>query len=263
MPKPHVILDATQPRVEPAAVRSACAGLIERLGAELAAMDGEVAALTARTIADGNLPIVLGNTCEVALGAARSVAGRGRMGLAYIDGHADFQHDANLIPLHKRARCELALLTGRTASGAMLPDCFRDTDTATIGFKRDDEAFFELRKTEILLWPMYWLYEHPRIDLEQSLKRRFDRAELDGIWIHLDLDAIDPRLLPGVATPIDDGLSVSELVPILRTILATGKVIGMSIANLTPELLADGVQAKVVADALTRAFDPQSETDEI
>ena len=205
-------------------------------------------------------PFLLAFT-QRAIAATKAVAGLGRAGLAYIDGHSDFRHDANLLPLRKDARSDLACAVGRSVDGTTLSPHFRDADTATIGFKRDDEAFLELRKTEILLWPMYWLYEHSRLDLEESLKRRFHRAELEAIWIHLDLDALDPKLLPGVATPIDDGLSAEELVPILRILLATGKVAGMSVSNLTPELLADEGQAQIVADALARAFGPSCEAD--
>jgi hypothetical protein len=37
----------------------------------------------------------------------------------------------------------------------------------------------------------------------------------------------------------------------------------MSISNLTPGLLADGNQAQIVADALTRAFGTDSEAEEL
>lgn len=263
MSKPLVIIDGTGPDPKSASAELARLGLDARLGAASTLAAGDLAAQLASLIADGRLPIVLAPACGVAIAAAEAVAGRGRAGLAYIDGHSDFRHDANILPLRKGSRSELARAVGRTVDGTTLNPHFLDADTATIGFKRDDEAFLELRKTEILLWPMYWLYEHSRLDLEASLKRRFDRAELETIWIHIDLDALDPKLLPSVATPIDDGLSVNELAPILRTLLATGKVVGMSVSNLTPELLADEEQAQIVADALARAFGQISEADEI
>lgn len=262
MPKPLVILEACTSGATTAAPELARLGL-DRLGVQIAATADDVASHVASLIAQSKLPVVLAPDCAVAIAAAKAVAGRGRAGLAYIDGHSDFRHDANILPLKTGARSDFACLVGRTVDGAVLEPHFRDEDTATIGFKREDPAFLELRKTEILLWPMYWLYEHPRLDLELSLKRRFDRAELDSIWIHIDLDALDPKLLPSVGTPIDDGLSVNELVPILRTLLATGKVAGLSVANLTPELLADERQAQIVADALVRALGPSSEANEI
>jgi arginase len=263
MSKPLVIIDGSGPGPKSASAVLWRLGIDERLGATSIHAAGDVATQIAGLVAEGKLPIVLAPACDVALSAARAVAGNGRAGLAYIDGHTDFRHDENIIPYHRASRSELAELVGRRSDGATLAPHFRDEDTATIGFKHNDDAFLELRKTAILLWPMYWLYEHSRIDLEQSLQRRFDRAELDAIWIHLDLDALDPKLLPDVATPIDDGLSVNELVPILRTILATGKAVGMSISNLTPGLLADGNQAQIVADALTRAFGTDSEAEEL
>ena len=60
----------------------------------------------------GDIPIVLGGDCSILLGNLLALRGRGRYGLLFIDGHADFyQPDAE--PNGEAASMDLALATGR------------------------------------------------------------------------------------------------------------------------------------------------------
>jgi len=260
MPKSLAVLDAPMHSAPTSAGTLAFGrairdtGLIQRLGAADAGAvptPGDATALgraIAQLLDADRLPIVLGGDCSVITGVAAAL--RGRHGLAYIDGHSDFNHAGNLEPQPATARNELAVITGRGGAGT----CFRDEDVAAIGFRRADPAFQELRKTEILLWPIFWLYEHSRAELDKSLLRRLDRDELAGIWIHLDVDALDPTLVSAVPHPLADGLSGPELVAILRLLIDSGKVAGMSIANLIPAGDPTGRQLALIADVLTEAF---------
>ncbi len=261
MPKPWTILEAplsTTPdsagtRGLPGALLRT--GLATRIGASNAgalaatATPRDLAKRVGAMLDKGERPIVLGGDCSVAL-AAMALRGRGRFALAYIDAHSDFAHADNLESQPSTARSEAAHLTGRSGAEAL---CL-DDDTALIGFRKDDPAFYELKKTQLLLWPMFWLYEHAREELDKSLLRRFDRGEIDGIWVHLDADALDPALISAVPHPLADGLTGPELIAILRVLLGTGKVAGMSIANLLPEQGSDGRQVTVIADVLAEAL---------
>jgi arginase len=60
----------------------------------------------------GDFPVVLGGDCSIVLGALLALRRRGRYGLPYIDGHADFyQPEANTNG--EAASSDLALATGR------------------------------------------------------------------------------------------------------------------------------------------------------
>jgi arginase len=257
MPSPWVLLDA------PLSTSAASAGTYDlaralrgtNLAQRLQAGDagalgpGPAPDALARKVGDlvdaGERPLVLGGDCSVALASAVLME-RGRFALAYIDAHSDFCHAGNLEPQPATARTELAELTGRGDDRAT----FRDEDVALIGIRRDDPAFHELRRTKLLLWPMFWLYEHSREELDQSLLRRFAREEIDGIWVHVDADALDPSLVGAVPYPLSDGLAGPELGAILRTLNATGKVTAMSIANLDSSRDPDGRQASLLADII-------------
>lgn len=247
MPKPWVLFDAQMSAA--GAARNSELG--RRLGvARRIALAGEdVLEQVGKSLDAGDRTLVIGGDCGVAL-AASAVRGRGRFALAYIDAQSDFAHPENLEPQPATTRGEAAALVGRGGAEAI----FLDEDTALIGFRKDDPAFYELNKTNILIWPMFWLYEHSRQELDKSLLRRFDRPEIDGIWIHLDADALDPTVITAVPHPLADGLAPPELVGVLRTLIGTGKVEGMSIANVMPEQDTDGRQAVIIADVLAEAF---------
>ena len=256
MPKPWILLDAPMSMADTSAGTRKIGAALRQMGlAGQIATDrqsdhdgGALIGHLGRVLDAGERPMIFGDDCGIAL-AARALVGRGRFALAYIDAHSDFSHADNLDAPPATARSEAALLTGRGGRGV-----FRDEDAALIGFRKDDPALFELKKTSILLWPMFWLYEHSRIELDNSLLRRFDRPEIDGIWIHIDADALDPTVISAVQHPIADGLAPPELAGILRVLLGTGKVAGMSIANLSTGQDADGRQAAVIADVLAEAL---------
>lgn len=63
--------------------------------------------------------------------------------------------------------------------------------------------------------------------------RRLDSAT-DLIYLHIDLDLLDPAYVPSSSTPSRDGLSVREAATMIRIVLATGKVASVSVAGLNP-----------------------------
>ena len=70
-----------------------------------------LAATTGEVLDDGEVPVVLGGDCSILLGNLLALSRRGRFGLLFIDGHADFyQPDAE--PRGEAASMDLALATG-------------------------------------------------------------------------------------------------------------------------------------------------------
>jgi len=56
----------------------------------------------------------------------------------------------------------------------------------------------------------------------------------DLICLHVDLDLLDPSLVPSSATPTPDGLTIEQASRLIGEFLATGKVAVMSLAGLNP-----------------------------
>src|SRR5215212_10255621 len=66
-------------------------------------------------VAGGEVPIVLGGDCSIVLGSLLALRRRGRHGLLFIDGHADF-YQPEAEPNGEAASMDLALATGRGPS---------------------------------------------------------------------------------------------------------------------------------------------------
>ena len=108
---------------------------IARFSSALADAVGDV-------IAAGDRPFVLGGDCSILLGSLLALRRRGRYGLLFVDGHADFyQPEAN--PNGEAASMDLAFATGR--GPAMLANLegrgplVRDEDVVAFAFRDEDE----------------------------------------------------------------------------------------------------------------------------
>jgi arginase len=100
-----------------------------------------LADVVGHAIDEGEFPIVLGGDCSIVLGCLLALRRRGRYGLLFLDGHADF-YQPEAEPNGEAASMELALATGR--GPAVVTDLEgrrprRDEDVVAIG-RRDAEV---------------------------------------------------------------------------------------------------------------------------
>jgi len=82
------------------------------------------------------------------------------------------------------------------------------------------------------------------------------RLRNQPVYITLDLDVIDPSLLPGVGTPEPGGLSFKELISLLKN-LQSLHVIGFDMVELTPDYdptQISSVTASVILREMILAF---------
>jgi len=89
-----------------------------------------------------------------------------------------------------------------------------------------------------------------------SLSTMIRRLRNQPVYITLDLDVIDPSLLPGVGTPEPGGLSFKELISLLKK-LQPLHVIGFDMVELTPDYdptQISSVTASVILREMILAF---------
>jgi arginase len=264
------------------------AGLAERLGARRAGRveplpyeperDPETLLLNPHAIAaysialadavgavleSGEFPVVLGGDCSILLGNLLALRRRGRYGLLFLDGHADF-YQPEAEPNGEAASMDLALATGR--GPAVVTDIegrcplVRDEDVVVFGRRdfADAEAHGSQRieDTAIVMTDLAAVRAAGIEVAAASAVERLSKAELDGFWIHLDVDVLDDALMPAVDYRIPDGLSWDGLAVVLRSGVGTGRAVGINVTIFNPKLDGDGSIARTFTEALARGLKP-------
>lgn len=85
-------------------------------------------------------------------------------------------------------------------------------------------------------------HELPLLDPEQLqtepdlLEQLLDRWLPDGapLYVHLDLDVLEPRLWPAVAVPEPGGLDIATLVAVINRLRTRGTLVGVGITEYVP-----------------------------
>jgi arginase len=205
-------------------------------------------------------PVVLGGDCSIVLGPMLALKRRGRYGLLFIDGHADFyQPEAN--PNGEAASMDLAFATGH--GPALLTDLegrgplVRDEDAFVFGFRdADEQAEYGSQPLPPALRALD-LATVRRMGVEAaaaSAIAHLTRPELEGFFIHVDADCLDDRIMPAVDYRMPDGFSWDELTAVLRLALASGRAVGLEVAIYNPLLDRDGSAGRGLAATLVRAL---------
>lgn len=211
----------------------------------------------------GEVPMVLGGDCSILLGCLLSLRRRGRFGLLFLDGHADF-YQPEAEPNGEAASMDLALATGRGPAVVTdlegLRPLVRDEDVVAFG-PRDAEIAerFGSQRIEDTIIELLDLAAVRQAGAEAAAERalqRLVRPDLLGFWLHLDADVLDDAAMPAVDYRMPDGLSFDEMSAVLRAAAASGRMAGVDITILNPALDPDGAIAARFVDAVARGLRP-------
>jgi arginase len=204
-------------------------------------------------------PLVLGGDCSVLLGTGlalreRAMAEGRRYGLAFVDGHSDFRHPGNSTNIGAAAGEDLALATGR-GQADVASRLFEDADVVVLGIREDDEGRAELAACGIGHRTALEIRKAGAAESAEWARRRLD--ELDGFWVHLDVDVLDPAVMPCVDAPDPDGLEHAELAELLAGLTVAPGCLGVEVTVFDPDLDPDGTYAKALVDTLARGLAPR------
>jgi arginase len=228
----------------------------------IAAWSPRLADAVAAALDAGEFPVVLDGDCTILLGSMLALRRRGRFGLFFIDGNADF-FQPEVEPNGEGASMDLAFVTGH--GPALLTDIegraplVRAEDAVAFAYRdHEDQAEFGSQPLPPEL-RAYDLHAVRRMGAESAARAALDhltRAELDGFFIHLDADCLDDAIMPAVDFRIPGGLSRDELAAVLRIALASGKAIGLEVTVYNPRLDEDGSAGRSLADLLAACLGP-------
>jgi arginase len=228
----------------------------------------EVDSAVAKLLDDGGKPLVVGGDCTVLVGALAAAKERlGRVGLAFVDGHLDY-FGGETSPSGEAADMDLAFVTGYGPEGlvdlAGPPPIAEPGDVVVMGYRTDPEEGGSQggpRETE-LVDERIQLVEAPAIkrrDPERLGRYVAERLEAQAghFWVHLDVDVFDQAEMPAVTYPLPDGLGWEHAEALLRPLVGSRRLVGLSVADFVPDKDADGSYARRLVDLVANLFTPR------
>ncbi|AJT42533.1 arginase family protein [Psychromicrobium lacuslunae] len=218
-----------------------------RLGDRLAAIRSQ-----------GDWPLVLGGDCSILLGIAVELKRQGHFGLIHLDGHTDFRHPGNSSHCASLAGEDLAAVTGKhwpqIANIGGLSPYFSPQNVVHAGCRDSDEEIEEVSGYLAALFTSAQILasaEHIGQQIFAALPQH-----LDGIWLQLDVDILDPSIMPAVDGPDPDGIYWQQLEQLLRVLLP--RVCGLSVTVFDPDLDPDGQLARRLSRLLLDVLDARA-----
>ena len=205
--------------------------LMTRIGRLMTKVGYEVA----RSRAAGFFPLIVGGDCLVALGAVSGLLDPPSTAVAWIDAHGDFNTPETTISGYLGGM-PLACAVGRGLSDlreqCKLITPMPERNVALIGVRDLDPA-----EERLLLESSVALVRGPELARDPAA---LDRAlhvlgSLPQLYMHVDIDALDPADAPGVDYPVAGGLRLDELTRIVQRTVGLGNIAALAITAVNPE----------------------------
>lgn len=223
------------------------AGTVACTDGDLEATQVRYAEAMAGLLDAGHLPVGLGGGHEIAyasyLGLAQHLrARRPRVAIVNIDAHFDLRRQEQgssgtpFLQAIEQARAHglpLDYLVYGVSAAANTRVLFDTADALGVHYVPDDALGL--------------------LDLPQRLAElRAKLADVDVIYLTIDIDGLPQAMAPGVSAPAARGVPLEVVEPLLDTVAATGKLRLMDVAELSPPLDRDHVTARVAARLIHR-----------
>ena len=230
---------------------------------EIVAYSRALAERIAAIIDRGEFPVVLGGDCSIVLGSGLAMhrlgeAVGGRIGLVFVDGHSDFRHPGNASYVGAAAGEDLALVTGRGQADLAAMEgrrpYFRDIDVVVLGIRDHDEYRLDLQAAGIVTRPVPMLRSEGAARTAQWARDQL--VDCAGYWVHVDVDVLDPAVMPAVDAPEPGGIAFPELEILLAGLVDSPHCLGVEITVFDPDYDPDGTCAAEIADTIVAGLAP-------
>jgi len=203
-------------------------------------MSRRTAGAVSSSMKAGSFPLVLGGDHSLSIGSIRGAVKFKKLGVVWIDAHADFNTEqttpsGNIHGMPLAALCGFGdqRLTQLWDEPLPVVDPKR---VAIIGARDlDPGEKVNLREAGVMVMGMEQIDRLGMVSVMEKAIERVSR-ETDGIYLSFDMDAMDPRHAPGVGTPVPAGLTQREAHLACEMIAETGTLAGMDIVEVNPIL---------------------------
>ena len=197
------------------------------------------------SLRSGATVAVLGGECTLVAGTiSGALEVEPELTLVYLDAHGDFNTLATT-PSHFVGGMCLAHVCGRQVAALLWPGVRRIAEERTIlvGTRQlDPGESGNLMRSRILRIP----FDREQPDapgLLAAVRRR-------PVWVHIDIDVIDPREVPAVVLPVEGGAGLHELRELLSGIAQVSDVRGVELCGYDPRQDVAAALPTLLGDAI-------------
>ncbi|MXW17511.1 MAG: arginase [Gemmatimonadetes bacterium] len=189
----------------------------------------------------GCFPLVLGGDHSLSIGSVAAVAEHYRqqdrsIGVIWVDAHADMNRPETT-PSGNIHGMSLAVLLGRGHPRLThrVPSV-RPENASVLGARELDAG--EKRLISELGVRVFTMSEIDERGVATCMDEALRRASAGtaGFHLSLDLDALDPRVAPGVGTPVQGGLTYREGHLVCEKAARSGRLLSLEVVELNPVL---------------------------
>ena len=189
---------------------------------------------TARALLDrGAVPLLLGGDDSVPIPLIQAYGGRGEVVVVQIDAHIDWRDEVRGVrhgfSSTMRRASEMSHVAGIVQIGARGPGSARASDLE-----------------EARAWGarIFTAREVHAQGVAPALEHLPPGAD---VILAIDMDGIDPAVVPGVILPAFGGLSYQQILDVIHGVAAKARIVGADFVEYVPEQDPTGIGAKAIA----------------
>jgi arginase len=211
----------------------------------IASYSRKLAAAISEVIRQQNIPIIAGGDCSVIIGAGLALRQMGLYGLFHLDGHTDY-----MLPAFSQtggaAGMGLALIAGKGPEKLSNIDgvspYIEEENIYCVGNREYDEEYVQFSLDSKMRYiDLDGIRKQGPRKVALDFLQMAEQKNLDGFWLHFDVDALNDEIMPCVDSRTADGLWYQELRDMLSPLFQSALFTGMEITILDPTLDTDGI----------------------
>ena len=195
----------------------------------------EVKDFTSKLLLSGKTPIMIGGEHLISLGAVKALAEKHpNLTLIHFDAHADLRED--YLGEKLSHACVIRRCIELSSQILVYQFCIRSADKQEVNYAKENIQV-NMQKYNF-----------------ENLGNILNKIADSPIYLTIDLDCLDPSVLPGTGTPEPGGVSFKELREAVTMVASQGKVVGADIVELNPMCDHSGVSTIVAAKLLRESL---------
>lgn len=209
-------------------------------------------------LAKNKFPFIIGGDCSILLGAAVAMKQHGNYGLFYLDGHTDFM-DVSLSSTGGVGGMAASMAAGK--GHKKMTDILgrspyiQEENVWCVGNREYDDAYEdEIRNSNATYLSLAMLREEGLENCVHRFLKEAEQKNLDGFWIHIDVDVLDDAVMPCVDSRTPDGLSYEEFNTLTFPLFSSPMLKGLEITILDPDLDPEGQYTPAFVENITANF---------